>query len=293
MIAEKTYISQRSLIISKVKDFTLLAKVRLSWLVVFSAVCSFLMTGEGSWLELAYLVVGGFFVTGASNGFNQIIERDVDAKMDRTKNRPVPTGRLSVTESLIFCSILAIIGLFFLLLLNPLSAILGLLALFIYVAMYTPLKRISSWAVFVGAFPGAIPPMLGWIAATGEFGWEPGILFLVQFMWQFPHFWSLAWMLDDDYKKGGFRLLPSKKGRNKSSAFIILIYSLITIPAGLLPWLSGMTGTWSLIIACVFGIFMFVQAYRLFIHYEVKNAKQLFFASLIYLPIVQIIYIVG
>jgi len=293
MIAEETYINQKSHLISKLKDFALLTKIRLAWLVVFSAVCSFLMTGKGVSIDLFYLVVGGFLVTGASNGINQILERDVDAKMERTKDRPMAAGRLSVTEGFVFCIAIAIIGLAILFLLNPLSALLGFLALFIYVAIYTPMKRISPWAVFIGAFPGAIPPMLGWIASTGEFGLVPGILFMVQFMWQFPHFWSLAWMLNDDYKKGGFHLLPSKEGTDKRSAFLILVYTLIMIPTGLMPWLYGVTGTLSLVVVSVLGIFMFLKSYRLYLSCDEKDAKKLFFASLIYLPIVQIIYIFG
>jgi protoheme IX farnesyltransferase len=186
----------------------------------------------------------------------------------------------------------AIGGLTLLSLLNPLCFLLGLLSLFMYVAVYTPMKRVSPWAVFVGAFPGAMPPLLGYVGATGEFGLLPGILFLVQFMWQFPHFWAIAWVLDDDYKTAGFRLLPSKFGRNRSSSFQILIFTLVMILGSFLPWVIDITGNTSLVVCGVTGLFFYRMAYRLHITQEISDARKLMFASFIVLPIIQIVYVI-
>lgn len=267
-------------------------KLRLAVLVVLSAVAGYLYAGGAfSWMNFLMLVGGGFLVTGSSNGLNQVIEKELDAKMDRTKNRPIPSGKLSAIEAIIFSSVIGIAGLLMLWQLNFLSFVLGLLALFLYVAIYTPLKRITPLAVFVGAFPGAIPPMLGYVAVSGSFGIEPGILFMLQFMWQFPHFWAIAWVMDDDYAKAGFRLLPSKEGRGKRSAYQILLYSLFTIPVGMLPWMFDMSGTWALVVCILAGLGFSYFALRLFWSNELKHAKQLMFASFIYLPIVLFIHV--
>ena len=195
---------------SKLKDYVMLLKLRLSFLVVLSAVSGYFFAVETfDTIEFLYLVFGGFLITGASNGFNQIIERDIDKLMKRTANRPLPAGRMSVTEALIVSISFGILGAIFLYQLNLWSCILGVVALILYAAVYTPLKRITPWAVFIGAFPGAIPPMLGVVAITNDFNLLVGIMFFVQFAWQFPHFWAIAWVSDDDYKKGGFSLLPS------------------------------------------------------------------------------------
>jgi len=197
-------------------------KLRLSMLVVFSAVLGFFIAAgsDFSWSLLLFLVVGGFLVTGSSNGFNQIIEKDLDILMERTKGRPLPTGRMNALEGYIVASISGAAGIAILWYgLNPLSGILGALALFIYVMLYTPMKRISPFAVFVGAFPGAIPPMLGWVAFNGSFGLEAGILFAIQFIWQFPHFWAIAWKADEDYSRAGFKLLPSAGGKKSNVSF--------------------------------------------------------------------------
>lgn len=245
------------------------------------------------WRELICLSLGGFLVTGASNGINQILERDLDAKMKRTNGRPLPTGGMAVNEAWAIVFLASISGVALLYFgVNFLSAILGLAALISYAFIYTPLKQVTSFAVFVGAFPGAIPPMLGWVAATGHFGIEAGILFAVQFMWQFPHFWAIAWVLDDDYNQGGFRLLPSAGGRDKSSAYQILIYTLFTIPVSLLPWAYNLTGNLSLIVASLAGIGFCYCAFKLYFSCSIPDARKLMFASFAYLPVLQLIYVI-
>jgi heme o synthase len=279
--------------ISKIADIAQLAKLRLSSIVVFSSVAGyFLATDSINWISLLALVIGGFLVTGASNAINQVLEKDSDKLMDRTKNRPLPAERMSINEALIVAGLMGVIGLSILwIFLNPLSGILGTLALFLYTAIYTPLKRISPFAVFVGAFPGAIPPMLGWVAATGKFGVEPGLLFAVQFIWQFPHFWAIAWKLHDDYSKAGFFLLPSKNGKSKSSAFQIVIYSIFLIPVSITPWFFGITGMYSMMICILAGIWFLMHAIKLYITCSERDATILMFASFVYLPVVQLSYV--
>ncbi len=275
----------------KLKAYFALTKFRLSFLVVISAISGYLFAGGSDITDLIYLSLGGMLVTAASNGSNQIWEKELDKLMKRTEKRPLPLGHLSVKEALIIVGLFLIVGTYLLYLINLKSAVLGIFAFISYVFIYTPLKRITPWAVFVGAFPGAIPPMLGAIAFTGEFGLMPGVLFFVQFVWQFPHFWAIAWVVFDDYKAGGFSLLPSKGGRDKASAFQILIYSLALIPFSLLPWALGWTNYWTLIIATLISAWFFLYAYKLFQTCETKDAKKLMFASFIYLPIIQFLYV--
>jgi len=276
---------------SKVKDVLALMKMRLAFLVVVSSVTGYLFANGKFDINLLILVLGGFLITGSSNGFNQIIEREIDKKMPRTANRPLPTNRMSVQTATILSFAMGLIGAVLLFQLNFFSGILGVLALSIYVFLYTPLKRISPWAVFVGAFPGAIPPMLGVVAVDGHFSQVAGIMFFVQFIWQFPHFWAIAWVADDDYKKGGFSLLPSKGRRNGSSAFVILLSSIALVPAGILPYIYNYTGFVSLIIGLIAGfgfLYLTIKFYKI---RDVKTAKTLMFASFIYLPIIQFLYV--
>lgn len=276
----------------KVRDIGLLTKIRLAFVVVLSAVAGYFMgPGEFSLLQLVWLILGGFLVTGASNAFNQALEHKLDKLMDRTSDRPIPAGRMTRGESIVIATAFAVVGLVCLAMINWLSAVLGFLALFVYVAIYTPLKQITPWAVFVGAFPGAIPPMLGYIAASGSFGLEPGILFAVQFIWQFPHFWAIAWVVDEDYAKAGFSLLPSIGRTDKSSAFQIFLYSLFLIPASLLPWMFGMTGNWSVAPIAILGVVFAWLAFRLMRTCARKEALVLMFASFIYLPTIQLLYV--
>lgn len=275
----------------KVKVYMDFTKFRLSALVVISALSGYLFVGGSDGLEITWMMVGGFLVTAASNGSNQIWERELDVLMSRTGKRPLPMGTMSVREGLIAVTICLISGLVMLYQLNLASMLLGLAAYISYVFIYTPMKRVTPWAVFVGAFPGAIPPMLGAIAETGEFGLVPGVLFFVQFVWQFPHFWAIAWVVYDDYQLGGFSLLPSKSGRSKSSAYQIAAYSLALIPFSLLPWLMGWTTYWTLAIAGICSVYFFWLSFRLFMTCETKDAKKLMFASFIILPILQFTYV--
>ena len=276
---------------SKFKTYLVFTKFRLSFLVILSALTGYLFAGGKDLTEITYLMLGGTLVTGASNGANQIWERNLDKIMNRTNRRPLPTGEMSLREAYIIVIIFLFIGTYLLWLINIKSAVLGLLAFLSYVFVYTPLKQVTPWAVFVGAFPGAIPPFLGAIAATDAFGFIPGVLFFVQFTWQFPHFWAIAWVLYDDYKKAGFSLLPSKEGKSKASGFQIMAYSLALIPFSLMPWLLGWTGVVTLISASLLGIWFFYLSYKLFHSCETADARKLMFASFVYLPIIQFIYV--
>jgi heme o synthase len=274
-----------------VKAYLVFTKFRLSSLVILSALSGYLFADGNDLFEIAELLIGGLLVTAASNGSNQIWERQLDLLMKRTSQRPLPQGQMSVNEGLIIVAFCLITGTLLLLDINLASGLLGLSAFVSYVFIYTPLKRVTPWAVFVGAFPGAIPPMLGAVAATNSFGLMPGVLFFVQFMWQFPHFWAIAWVVYDDYKAGGFSLLPSETGRSKESAFQIMIYSLALIPFSLLPWILGWTGNVSLVVATVCSTIFFLYAYKLFVTCELKDARKLMFASFVYLPIIQFLYV--
>ncbi|MEY5000367.1 MAG: protoheme farnesyltransferase [Bacteroidota bacterium] len=276
---------------SKFKTYLVFTKFRLSFLVILSALSGYLFAGGKDWLVITYLMIGGTLVTGASNGANQIWERDLDQIMNRTNRRPLPTGQMQLKEAYMIVILFLLAGTYLLYLINLKSALLGLLAFISYVFVYTPLKQISPWAVFVGAFPGAIPPFLGAIAATNSFGFIPGILFFVQFTWQFPHFWAIAWVLYDDYKKAGFSLLPSKTGKSKASAFQILAYSLALIPFSVMPWFLGWTGSVTLIVASIMGIWFFYLSYKLYLSCETADARKLMFASFVYLPIIQFVYV--
>lgn len=283
---------------SKIRDYAQFVKLRLASLVVLSAVIGFVIgSHELNWSKMLLLILGGFLVTGSSNGFNQIIEKKFDKLMDRTQNRPLPKGRMSLSESITLSSLMGISGIVILwVFMNPLSAILGASALVLYTAVYTPLKRITPFAVFAGAFPGAIPPLLGYVASTsgfGEIAFEAWILFVVQFMWQFPHFWSIAWVLDEDYKKAGFRMLPSIGGRDKSSAFQVLVYTLFLLPISLFPVLFGMSGIISAVIISVCGAFFTYLAYALYKECSIEAARKLMFGSFFYLPVVQLAVMIG
>jgi len=276
---------------SKVSDYIQFAKLRLASLVVFSAVICYIIASEGNytWPILGWLTLGGFLVTGASNGFNQILEKDLDKLMIRTMNRPLPQNRMSVSEGLIFALVMGALGVFILWTkLNALTGILGLIAMILYSLVYTPLKRVTPFAVFVGAFPGALPPLIGWVGYSNEINVQALVVFAIQFMWQFPHFWAIAWRLNDDYLKAGFKMLPSPGGRDKKSAFQILLYSLFLVPVSLLPGSFYMSGWTYSIIAIIAGSIFAWQAYTLFKKCDNESASKLMFGSFIYLPIVQL-----
>ena len=279
-----------------VNDFLQLTKFRLALSVVFSSVAGYLLAVDQVETKILIgLFIGGFAMVGASNAINQLIEKDLDALMSRTKNRPLPTGRMSALVAAIIATFLTVLGVMVLYAINLKTALFGLLSIFIYTCIYTPLKTISPLAVFVGAFPGAIPFMLGWVAATGKFGIEPGTLFMVQFFWQFPHFWAIGWMLDDDYKKAGFKMLPSGNP-DRLTAFQIVFYSLWTIVISLLP-ATSYTGNLHLsipgaILILIIGLYLLYYAIKLMQLKTKDAAKKLMFASIGYITILQLIYVI-
>jgi len=288
-----TDIQSPSVNYSKFSAFLQLTKFRLGSLVVFSAVITYLTVAEKvDWKQLIALCIGGFLVTSAANGFNQIIEKDLDKLMDRTKNRPMPTNSLSNFEALIFCALLGIGGTVLLwTYTNALSGILGFISIVLYALVYTPLKRVTPFSVFVGAFPGAIPTLIGAVAATEGFGhitFFALLLFSIQFFWQFPHFWSLAWFNDEDYKKAAFFMLPSSGGKDEASKFQILLYTVILLIVSTFPFLFNFVGLLSISAVVISGLAMLLQAYNFYRLSTDQQAKKLFFTTLIYLPVVQL-----
>jgi protoheme IX farnesyltransferase len=278
---------------SKVQSFIKLSKVKLSALVVFSAVLTYLTVAQNpTWIQVTALFFGGFLVTAGANGFNQIIERDLDKLMTRTRLRPMPTNNLSVSQALIFCAFSGVIGTILLwVFTNPLSGIVGFLSIILYSFVYTPLKRITPFSVFVGAFPGAFPTLIGAVAATPDFGsinFFAFLLFLIQFFWQFPHFWAIAWVSHDDYQKAGFFMLPSKGGRDKVSKSQILTYTLALFPVSLSPYFFDFSGWFSAAVAATMGFLFIYQAYQLYKTGTIDSARKLMFGSFIYLPVVQL-----
>jgi protoheme IX farnesyltransferase len=287
-------VSTLSLAGAKARAYFELLKVRLSMLVAFSCAFGYGLATQGNvrWMTLAMLTLGGFLLAGASGCINQILERDFDKLMSRTMNRPLPTGRVSVGEAMIFAVIcliasFAILSVFT----NTVTVVLSFVSMVLYSFVYTPLKRVGPIAVFVGAIPGALPPLLGWVAATGTISHEAMIIFGIQFVWQFPHFWAIAWVADDDYKKAGFKLLPSGGGRDLNTAIQIMVYTMFLIPLGLLPAKFGVTGLNSAIVATVCGVAFFAQTFSLLRTGNRKSALRIMFGSFLYLPIVQIAYL--
>ena len=276
-------------------DLKVLVKIRLSVSVVFSAIAGYLLAAEPfSLADLLFLSCGGMALVSASNAFNQVIERKLDAKMQRTQSRPLVTQKMSVSFAMVVAVSLTLIGTAMLFVLNFKTAFFGLLSVLIYVAAYTPLKTKTPLAVFVGAFPGAIPFMLGWVGATNQFGIEAGTLFMIQFFWQFPHFWALGWILHEDYKRGGFKMLPTGD-RDRKTAFQIVVYSLWTMATSIVP-VFGFTGALQLsvyaaLLIFALGIYMLVPALKLFQTLELRYAKSLMLRSVIYLTLIQLIYV--
>ncbi|MGE0562113.1 MAG: heme o synthase [Flavobacteriales bacterium] len=268
----------------KLRSYAALFKLKITVFVVISAIFGyFIGATEFSFFSVLLLAVGGLFITSSANAFNQIIERNYDLLMERTKNRPLPQQKLSVNETLIVSFLLGILGVLILgLLLNPLSGILGLLAIFMYVAVYTPLKRVSTFGVFVGAFPGAFPPMLGWVAATGSFSLEAGILFFIQFVWQFPHFWAIAWRLHKDYNQAGFKMLPYNT-KNRTSAVIILLSSFALFISSFLPEFFGITGRIATVGLFVLSFLMVIPSIKLAQTLDDKYALRIMLLSYLYL----------
>jgi len=281
-------------ILMSIKLFFELIKFRLSFLVTFSSVVGFLLSSNYiNYFSLFILIISGFFITGSSIINNQIIEKDSDKLMNRTKNRPLPTNKISSRNALFISLALSITGLILMVLfLNKLTAILSFLSLFIYTFLYTPLKKVGPIAVFVGAIPGALPPLIGWAASTNDISLEALIIFSIQFIWQFPHFWAIAWVSDDDYKRAGFKLLPNNGKKNFSTAVNIMTYTMFLIPLGLLPTIFGITGLTSGVVAVVCAILFLIQTLRLIKDYSKASALRIMFGSFIYLPVVQLTYII-
>jgi protoheme IX farnesyltransferase len=278
---------------AKAKAYFELLKFRLSFLVAFSCAFGYVLgTSSVNYLTLTMLFIGGFLLSGASVIVNQIIEKDLDKLMTRTMSRPLPTLRLTVQEAWSFCVICLAAGVAILLIYtNVLTTVLSVVSMILYSFVYTPLKRVGPIAVFVGAIPGALPPLLGWTAATGIISHEALIIFGIQFIWQFPHFWAIAWVADDDYKKAGFKLLPSSGAKDINTAIQIMIYTLFLIPLGLLPATFGITGLNSAIVATVCGVLFFAMTFSLMKTGDRKSALRIMFGSFLYLPIVQIAYL--
>ena len=277
-------------IAGKVKDYMMLIKFSLSFMVVFSAVISYLLAPkvvEFDWLHVILLFIGGLLVTGSANAVNQVVEKDTDALMMRTSKRPVAAGRMQPAEGWAFAIIAIIAGVFILgYFFNWLSAGLALFSWFVYAYMYTPLKKVSSVSVLLGAVPGALPCLIGWAAGQDDLSAGGWALFAIQFFWQFPHFWAIAWIAHKDYSNAGFKLMPSVEGPTKYSAIQSIIYSLVLIPVGTLPYLVGMSGIYSFWIVLVANLLMIWQSIRLYREMEKKAARRVMFSSYIYLPVV-------
>tara|TARA_R110002012_G_scaffold190970_3_gene358646 strand:- start:834 stop:1775 length:942 start_codon:yes stop_codon:yes gene_type:complete len=280
---------------SIIKDFKEITKMRLALSVVFSSVAGYFLGADTiDWTVVLLLSLGGYFMVGASNAYNQIIEKDLDILMNRTKNRPIPAGRMSVTTAFIIASVFTILGLVILYNINKQTALFGAISIFLYTCVYTPLKTKTPLSVFVGAIPGAIPFMLGWVAATNDFGIEPGTLFALQFFWQFPHFWAIGWFLYEDYKRGGFFMLPTGK-QDRGTAVQTIMYTVWTILISIVP-VFGITGELKLsivaaIIVFLLGLVMLYYALQLFKKMTEKAAKQLMLSSVFYISLIQIVYV--
>lgn len=277
-------------------DFKEITKAKLAVSVVFSSIAGYFLGAYQIDLSSLFLLgFGGYCMVGASNAFNQVIEKDLDALMNRTKNRPIPSGRMSVATAMAIAIVLTILGIVSLYILSPKTAMFGAISIFLYTSVYTPLKTKTPLAVFVGAFPGAIPFMLGWVAATNDFGIEPGTLFMIQFFWQFPHFWALGWMLDEDYKKGGFKMLPTGR-KDAGTAFQIILYTIWMIVISVMP-AFGFTGRLHLsipaaIIVLLAGLGMLFFGFKLYEKRDNPSARKLMLASVTYISLIQIIYVV-
>ena len=277
----------------KVRVLFELLKFRLASLIAFSGAMGYCLGAKDvSWEKLVLFIIASIGITGSANIINQIIEKDLDRMMKRTASRPLPSGKITVNQAIVWCIILGVTSLvIFVTVFNLTTGLISLLSLILYGFVYTPLKRVGPIAVFVGAIPGAFPPMIGWVAATNHFGLEPGILFAIQFFWQFPHFWAIAWVLDEDYKRAGFKLLPANGLKDSDTTLQIMIYTLFLIPIGWLPYELGMTGINSALVATVFGVLFLAQTFHLMSKCTDKTAKQLMFGSFLYLPIVQIAFL--
>ena len=285
-----------ALISQKIKDYSMLAKFRLSFLVVFSAVIGYIfgVTAFYNISSLFWLAIGGILVTGASNTINQIIERDIDKVMSRTQNRPLPAERMGVMEAILAAGVMGISGILILTwFFNPTAGVLAAISLLSYAFIYTPLKKVSSIAVFVGAIPGALPPMIGYVCATGKIDFVAVVLFSIQFIWQFPHFWAIAWVQYNDYQKAGIMLLPSASGKTRMSAVHNVIYCSVLLVVSMLPYFFNWIGLVSNIIIAAVGAMFWWMAWNHYRKCDDASARMLMFGSFIYLPVMQLALVFG
>jgi heme o synthase len=282
-----------SFILAKAQAFGQLLKFRLSFLVAFSCGFGYVLASANTNINtLLMLVLGGFLLSGASVTINQILEKDLDKLMTRTMNRPLPTQRVSVQEAIVFSIVCFVLSITILAVYtNTLTVALSIVSMILYCFVYTPLKRVGSIAVFVGAIPGALPPLLGWVAATGTISYEALLIFGIQFIWQFPHFWAIAWVADEDYKKAGFKLLPVGGQKDLNTAIQIMIYTLFLLPLGLLPAVFGLTGIHSAFVVTICGVLFLAQTFSLMKTVSRQSALRIMFGSFLYLPIVQIAFL--
>jgi protoheme IX farnesyltransferase len=279
-----------SLILAKARAYVQLLKFRLSLLVAFSCAFGFVLASANiNFYTLFMLFLGGFLLSGASVTINQVIEKDYDKLMTRTRNRPLPTGRVSIQEAIIFSVVCFVLSIAILAACsNLLTVVLSVVSMILYCFVYTPLKRVGAIAVFVGAIPGALPPLLGWVAVTGRISYEALLIFGIQFIWQFPHFWAIAWVADEDYKKAGFKLLPFGGQKDMNTAIQIMIYTLFLLPLGLLPAVFGLTGIHSAFVVTICGVLFLAQTFSLMKTVSRESALRIMFGSFLYLPVVQI-----
>jgi len=297
MSIAKTHVSNpTSASTFRIKDLVQLIKLRLTLLVVFSAGIGYLFGAVEPivWSHLAMLLLSGFLITGSANGINQILEKDLDKLMSRTADRPVATGRMQVRDATVVTATMGIAGVAILsLFMNNIAALLGLFSLLSYAFVYTPMKRTTAFAVLAGAFPGAMPTVIGYVAITGNIDLACIALFMIQFVWQFPHFWSIAWILDEDYKKAGFQLLPLAGLKDKRSGFVVFLSALLLIPLSIFPIGFDIISMWSGLMILVCSLAFLYAAYKLYVDCDAAAAKRLMFGSIIYLPIVQILLVLG
>lgn len=278
-----------ALVKSRVRDYSLLLKPNLSFMVVFSSVIGYLLAlgVHFQLLPVLQLFLGGMLVTGGANTLNQILERDIDALMHRTQDRPLPTGRMTPAEALILAAGAGLAGsILITVAFNPLAGLLSMLSLGLYAFAYTPMKRVHPISVFIGAIPGAMPPLIGWSAATGGIGLEGWVLFLIQFFWQFPHYWAIAWVCFEDYARAGLRMLPSHEGKTRFTGLQCMFYSIVLVPLVILPRMIGLSGDWGMYVSIGCGLAYFAASVLFFRNNDQKSAKRVMFASFIYLPVV-------
>jgi len=279
----------------KLRDYNQLIKLRLNLTVVFSTFIGFLLgsTGHVHWSGLLVVVIGGFLTIGAANGINQIIEKNSDKLMKRTENRPLATNRMSVEEAAIACLVMGTAGVLMIsLYLNMTAGLLSLVSLCLYGFVYTPLKKITPFSVYVGAIPGALPTIIGFVAASSKLGAMGWIIFVIQLIWQFPHFYSIAWICDEDYKRAGLKMMPIGTIKDRKAALQIVLFSLLLIPVSFLPYYYGYSHiiTTALMVLC--STVFTLQSYKLYRSLENATARKLMFYSIMYLPVMFLIMLV-